>query len=50
MMEKYRIKKITLLYFLRQKVRAMTSTLPDAEEEERTAQVRMEESFTIHLG
>lgn len=33
-----------------QKVRAMTSTLPDAEEEERTAQVRMEESFTIHLG
>ena len=28
----------------------MTSTLPDAEEEERTAQVRMEESFTIHLG
>lgn len=33
-----------------QKVRAMTSTLPDAEEEERTAQIRMEESFTIHLG
>ena len=34
----------------RQKVRAMTNTLPEAEEEERTAQIRMEESFTIHLG
>ena len=28
----------------------MTSTLPEAEDEERTAQIRMEESFTIHLG
>ena len=28
----------------------MTNTLPEAEEEERTAQIRMEESFTIHLG
>lgn len=28
----------------------MTSNLPEAGEEERTAQVRMEESFTIILG
>ncbi|KAH3860533.1 hypothetical protein DPMN_023434 [Dreissena polymorpha] len=32
------------------RVRAMTSNLPDAEEEERTAVTRMEESFTIILG
>jgi hypothetical protein len=28
----------------------MTSNLPEAEEEERHAQIRMEESFTIILG
>ena len=33
-----------------QRVRAMTTNLPEAGEEERTAQVRMEESFTIILG
>ncbi|KAL4240488.1 hypothetical protein ACF0H5_001279 [Mactra antiquata] len=33
-----------------QRVRAMTSNLPDAEEDERQAQIRMEESFTIILG
>lgn len=33
-----------------QRLRTMTSNLPEAEEEERTAQVRMEESFTIILG
>ncbi|XP_060575624.1 protein C12orf4 homolog [Ruditapes philippinarum] len=33
-----------------QRVRAMTSNLPEAEEEERHAQIRMEESFTIILG
>lgn len=33
-----------------QRVRAMTSNLPEAEDEERTAQTRMEESFTIILG
>lgn len=33
-----------------QRVRAMTSSLPEAEDEERHAQTRMEESFTIILG
>lgn len=33
-----------------QRVRAMTSNLPEAEEDERHAQIRMEESFTIILG
>lgn len=33
------------------RVRAMSSTLPEAEEEERTsATTRLEESFTVHLG
>lgn len=32
------------------KLRTMTSNLPEAEVEERTAQIRMEESFTIMLG
>ena len=35
----------------RQRLRSMSNTLPEAEEEERQApSQRLEESFTIHLG
>lgn len=40
-----------ILVCSRQRLRSMSSVLPDAEEDERQAvTTRLEESFTIHLG
>ena len=40
-----------MMMVFRNRVRALSSSLPEAEENERGANsIRMEESFTIHLG